>query len=154
MAYQGGVLTHLQDIPLRIESDTFSATFTSNLVPVLHEVRHALQRLRETGESTVVDLSAMPFGPGDEAGLLEIFGTGEVDATIVATGRTQVRETSYAGIWLLEHQSIDGSRLALHVEVADVPQLLRAPREDLDEAQRRLDRRLAELGANYESSTT
>ena len=35
------------------------------VAPVLHEIRHALSRLVETGEPTRIDLSAMPYGPGD-----------------------------------------------------------------------------------------
>ncbi len=57
---------------------------THNTLPLLNEVRHALKRLVRTGESTIIDLRAIPFGPGDEERLLDLLGQGEVMATLDA----------------------------------------------------------------------
>jgi hydrogenase-1 operon protein HyaF len=130
-----------------------SDSLTYNCVPVLHEIRHALERLRQTGEPTIIDLTAMPFGPGDEGGLFDALGSGEVSATVAALGETRIRETSYAGVWIVEHLSVEERRLALHVEVADVPFLLKTPAEDLEAAQRRLDAWLEELAADRDTAT-
>ena len=146
-------MSGLHEIGVRVEDPALAASLTYNLAPVLHEIRHALGRLRETGEPTVIDLSAMPFGPGDEARLLKVLGDGEVNATVSAIGDTRIRETTYPGVWVVEHLSVEGSRLALHVEVAEVPFLLRTPGEDLAEAQRRLDVFLSDLGSGEGPST-
>jgi hydrogenase-1 operon protein HyaF len=87
----------------------------------------------------------MPFGPGDEAYLLQTLGTGEVTARINAIGWTEIKETAFAGIWLVEHRSPEDARLAFHIEVAEVPFLLRTPKEDLEAARRRLETSLAEF---------
>ena len=52
------------------------AVFHPNAWPVLHEIRHALRRLAEEGEGTIIDLRAIPFGPGDEELLLRTLGEG------------------------------------------------------------------------------
>ena len=113
-----------------------------NALPVLHEVRHALERLVASGESTLIDLRAMPFGPGDEARLTGLLGTGEVQAVVAALGPTIVQETAIPGVWLIDYQNAEGQRLALHLEVTCVPSLLRTQCADLDGALGALDARL------------
>ncbi len=144
----------LQDIPVCVENTPPFDRLTHNVTPLLHEIRHALQALRDGGDPTIIDLSAMPFGPGDEDQLLAALGVGEVTATVNAIGATVMRETAYSGVWLVEHSAPDGARIALHVEVAEVPFLLKTPKEDMDGALQRLARHLEELsnGPGAESS--
>jgi hydrogenase-1 operon protein HyaF len=113
-----------------------------NAIPILHEVRHALGRLIAAGQETSIDLNAIPFGPGDEERLIDLLGTGEVAATIEALGPTQVQETAIPGVWLLDYRNVEGERLALHLEIAAVPQILRTHSEDLDSSIAALDARL------------
>jgi hydrogenase-1 operon protein HyaF len=140
-------MSGLEGISVRVEGSVAGNGLTHNLLPVLHEIRHALDRLVNENEPTIVDLTAMPFGPGDEEGLIAALGTGEVTATVNAIGETRIRETAYPGVWLVEHLSAEESRLALHIEVAAVPFLLKTPTEDMAEARRRLDVHLSEFGA-------
>jgi hydrogenase-1 operon protein HyaF len=113
-----------------------------NALPLLHEIRHALQRLRQEGEPTLIDLSAIPFGPGDRDRLLAALGEGEVSARIEALGPTLIRETALAGVWLVQYFDPDGQELVLHIEISHCPRLLRTPIEDLDLALRQLDDQL------------
>ena len=133
----------LQDIPVRLEGSSALDGLTHNVVPVLHEVRHALDLLADQGKSTIIDLTAMPFASGDEEQLRTALGEGEVVATIQAIGETRVCETGYSGVWLVEHFSPEQDRIALHLEVAEVPFLLKTPQDDLDDARKRLGKRLA-----------
>lgn len=135
----------LQDIPVRVGGSSALDGLTYNVVPVLHEVRHALDLLADKSETTIIDLTAMPFALGDEAQLCAALGEGEVVATVNALGETCVRETGYSGVWLVEHLSPERARIALHIEVAEVPFLLKTPQADLDEARRRLRERLASI---------
>jgi len=146
-------MSGLDGIPVRVEGSAAAGALTHNLLPVLHEIRHALDRLIEEGEPTIIDLTAMPFGPGDEEGLVAALGVGEVQATVNAIGETRIRETAYAGVWLVEHLSTEEARLALHVEVASVPFLLKTPTEDMAEACRRLDVTLSDFGAGEDQPT-
>jgi hydrogenase-1 operon protein HyaF len=119
-----------------------------NALPVLHEVRHALERLVASGASTLIDLRSMPFGPGDEARLTTLLGTGEVHAVVDSLGPTIVQETAIPGVWLVDYQNAEGHRLALHLEVTCVPSLLRTQCGDLDTALGALDARLGGTGAD------
>jgi hydrogenase-1 operon protein HyaF len=133
----------LQDIEVRVES----LSFRHNALPVLHEIRHALGALADAGESRVIDLRAIPFGPGDEDLLLEVLGGGEVEATVQALGSTYVRETAYPGVWLVDYRGPGGERIGLQLEVTELPALLRSQPEDVRESADRLTARLAQLGA-------
>jgi len=134
-------MTGLHGIPVRSETPAEPA-FRGNAIPILHEVRHALERLIATGESTCIDLSSIPFGPGDEERLTAGLGTGEVRAVIDALGPTQVHETAIPGVWLVDYHNAEGERLALHIEIASIPEILRTQPEDLATAIAALDARL------------
>jgi hydrogenase-1 operon protein HyaF len=69
------------DIPIRAESGGEPVSH-GNALPLLHEVRHALERLLAAGEETVIDLRSIPMGPGDEARLEAELGTGDVSARL------------------------------------------------------------------------
>ncbi|MEO5343656.1 MAG: hydrogenase expression/formation protein [Gammaproteobacteria bacterium SHHR-1] len=113
-----------------------------NALPLLHEIRHALLRLQQEGEPTLLDLSAIPFGPGDRDRLLAALGEGEVSARIEALGPTLIRETALAGVWLVQYFDPDEQELVLHIEISHCPRLLSTPVEDIDLALRQLDDRL------------
>jgi len=49
---------------------------TGNVVPLLHEIRHALERLADTGECTAIDLRSLPLAPGEGDVLESMLGEG------------------------------------------------------------------------------
>lgn len=114
-----------------------------NALPLLHEIRHALQRLIDRGEPTAIDLRALPFGPGDEAALLATLGRGEVDVSLEALGTSCIWETGFPGVWVVDHQDLEGRRIALSIEVTRIPEVLLSQPGDLATALTRLDETLA-----------
>ncbi len=144
-------MSALDSIPIAVEAPR-PAQEWGNALPILHEIRHGLERLAASGEPTVIDLRAIPFGPGDEARLLERLGRGEVEANIHALGETLIRETAIPAVWLLDFLNAEGERIALHLEIARVPGLLLTQPEDLAEAPARLDQILKGLTAAGEAA--
>lgn len=137
-------MSELDAIKIRVEGPTQGSDTALNAIPLLHEVRHALEKLSRHGETTTIDLSSIPFGPGDRQKLLDILGQGEVEATVDAMGATRVRETCFAGVWLVEYLSVSGDELATHIEVTRCPSLLVTPEQDLADAALALQERLAD----------
>lgn len=135
-------MTSIGDIPVKVEGGAAGSDF-GNALPVLSEVRHALARLLESGEPTQIDLGAMPFGPGDEERLMALLGSGEVSATIDALGPTRIRETAFTGVWVVEYLSAEEQRMALHLEIDEVPRMLRPQPGDLADALAAIDAQLA-----------
>jgi len=147
-------MSGLNAIPIVVAERDPDPADWGNALPVLHEVRHGLRRLAETGETTVIDLHAMPFGPGDEARLLAILGQGEVDAHIKVLGPSHVWEAAFPGVWLVEHRNAEDERLTLQIEISSVPEILRSQGEDILDAIARLDARFgADAGITRPSPT-
>lgn len=111
---------------------------TGNVLPLLNEIGHALDRLLDSGAPTVIDLNRLPMAPQDSAAL----GTGEVSAVITAQGRSEVRETGFPGVWRVTHFSEAGQPVARFVEVTALPDILAADPGDMAAGRTRLTRRL------------
>jgi hydrogenase-1 operon protein HyaF len=126
-------------------------TATGNVEPLLHEIRHALQRLADGKDGTVIDLRRLPLAPGEEQRIEAVLGKGEVRAEMDALGPTVVQETSYAGVWLVTHRNVEQEVVARFIEVTRIPELLQAQKEDIERGIRRLERELA--AANEETIT-
>lgn len=118
---------------------------TGNLVPILFEVRHALQRLQETGESTVIDLLAMPMSPGEELQLVTVLGPGEITAQLDSLGPSEIYETGIAGVWLLTHYNADRERVGRFLEITRLPTILESQQADIRRGLGELARRIESL---------
>jgi hydrogenase-1 operon protein HyaF len=121
---------------------------THNVIPLLHEIRHALAQLLEEGKETAIDLRSIPLAPGEEAVIEQALGEGEVQAVLSALGPSDFRETSYPGVWVVTHYNHDDKIVGKFVEVAVVPALLRSQAEDMAAGLRRLEARLMVDGGN------
>ena len=116
---------------------------TGNLIPLLHEIRHALARQLENGETHILDLGAIPMSPDELQRLLELLGEGEVHATLDARGRSDIVETRFPGVWLVTHQNDDDVVIGRFIEVCQVPDILKSQAWDADAALGRLDELLS-----------
>jgi hydrogenase-1 operon protein HyaF len=112
---------------------------TGNVEPLLHQIRHALKRLADGDDGTVIDLKRLPLAPGEQERIAETLGTGEVRAEVDALGPTIIQETSYPGVWLITHMNTDGAEVARFVEVTYIPELLRSQQADIDAGIDRLE---------------
>ena len=123
----------LQAIGLRVEGSprVAGAEFTGNVLPLLHEVRHALERLLATGEETTIDLASLPLAPGEFDRIEAALGQGEVTATLNALGPSEIRETRYSGVWLVTHRNATDEVMGRYIEIARMPSVLLAQEPDM-----------------------
>jgi hydrogenase-1 operon protein HyaF len=112
----------------------FQQAMTGNVTPLLHEIRHALQRLIETEESTTIDLRALPMAPGEMEKLETILGSGEVSAKLNALGPSEIVETSIAGVWLVTHYNMEEEVLGKYIEITSIPDILTVQPQDLHDS--------------------
>lgn len=124
-------MSGLDSIPIVVAGEIEGRLRTENLGPLLRQLEQALEDLLATGESTVIDLGAMPFSRQDEEDLRTQLGRGEVSATLNAFGPTLIEETAVPGVWLIEHRDADDRRLTLQLEVARIPSILVTPDDDI-----------------------
>ena len=105
--------------------------FTLNVLPLLHEVRHALERLLATGETTVIDMGALPLAPGEFEKIDAALGTGEVKAVLESMGPSQVYETQFSGVWRVTHFNATDEIVGRYIEVTRMPEILLAQEADV-----------------------
>ncbi len=115
---------------------------TWNVEPLLHEVKHALERLVAEGETSIIDLRSIPLAPGEEERILEILGRGEVVARLNVLGASDVVETEYSGVWIVTHYNDNEETIGRFIEVTRLPEILRSQAEDIAGASERLALRL------------
>ena len=77
----------MDSIPIEVDS---SSALTGNVLPLLHEMRHALEDFATTGTEHTIDLNSLPLAPQESRELEELLGTGEVCAQLDALGDQNV----------------------------------------------------------------
>ena len=131
-------MNSLDDIAVRVEAAT------GNVVPLLHEIRHALKRVVNGQEGTTIDLQSLPLAPGEQERIESVLGAGEVRAELDALGPTVIQETSFPGVWLVTHRNTEGEVLARFIEVTRMPDLLMSQQADIEHGLNRLANELAD----------
>lgn len=115
---------------------------TGNVPPLLHEIRHALERLARGEPGTVIDLRSLPLAPGEEERIDAILGRGEVRAELDVLGKIVVQETAYPGAWLVTHRNVDDAIVAKFIEVTRMPDILMSQQQDIERGISQLERKL------------
>lgn len=116
---------------------------TENAIPLLHEIRHAVTDLLDSGRESAIDLESLPMTTADEARLRQMLGQGEVQARLDALGKSTIQETAISGVWFVEHYNADDQLIGKYIEVSTVPSILKSQAEDIREGLQRLARLLA-----------
>lgn len=104
---------------------------TGNAPPLLRELAEQVKRLLASGESSAIDLSALPLTPADLDWLHDKLGSGEIAVTLQANGESTLNETACPGVWWVTHRNEQGAVTSQFVEVAFVPELVKAHPQDV-----------------------
>jgi len=135
----------MEDQPSLLNVKEIGTESYANVLPLLHEVRHALERYQDSGEATTIDLRRIPMTACDEEELEGFLGVGEVNIEIVALGPSQIRETQFPAVWHIVHYNSDGEVAGKFVTVAAIPDLVMTRPEDAARGLRALQQRLNDL---------
>lgn len=136
----------LDAIPIHvINAPPAESGLTGNAPPLLRELLEQVKRLLESGESSAIDLSALPLTPADLDWLHEKLGAGEIAVTLQATGESTLNETACPGVWWVTHHNEQGVVTSQFIEVAFVPELVKAHPQDVALGQETLELMIADL---------
>jgi len=123
----------LDAIPIHVvNTPPASPGLTGNAPPLLREISELLHRLLETGETAAIDLSALPLTPADLDWLRGKLGEGEIAVTLQASGESTLNETACPGVWWVTHHNEQGAVTSQFIEVAFVPELVKAHPQDVE----------------------
>jgi hydrogenase-1 operon protein HyaF len=133
----------MQNIPTTTEFNIQNdSTLTWNVKPLLHEVKHALDKLINENETSIIDLRSIPLAPGEEDTILAILGQGELSAQLASLGDSQIYETQYAGVWIVNHCNAEGDIVGRFIEVTHMPDIMYSQNSDIVSAYGRLSTEL------------
>jgi hydrogenase-1 operon protein HyaF len=136
----------LDAIPIHvINASPAEPGLTGNAPPLLRELLEGVRRLLETGESSAIDLSALPLTPADLDWLRDKLGAGEIAVTLQASGESTLNETACPGVWWVTHHNEQGVVTSQFIEVAFVPELVKAHPQDVALGQETLELMIADL---------
>jgi len=105
---------------------------------LLCEIAQALELFAQTGETSTINLRALPMGDMDRKALETRLGHGEVEARLNVAGPSEIWETSFTGVWWVRHFGGDERIAAEEINITSVPDILLAHREDARAALARL----------------
>ena len=88
----------------------------------------------------------MPLTAADLEWLRESLGNGETHISLDAGGESRLDETSCPGVWWVTHHNGQGGVASAFIEVAVVPELVKAPIDDVAAGLERLDLLISDLG--------
>jgi hydrogenase-1 operon protein HyaF len=125
-------VTSVDDIGVQVEA------MHGNVRPILNEVIHALDRLLEDDAPTTIDLAGLPFAPGELDELEATLGNGELVANLDALGSSCIRETTYPGVWWIEHRNVHDEVVGRYLEVTRLPEILCSQDADIMAGRARL----------------
>lgn len=106
---------------------------SGNADAILHEIVALLEAYTASGQTGAIDLHSLPLTPADYELLRATLADGEVHAHIDAIGNTEVRETLYPGVWWVTYYNVEGDIVADLLEVTAIPEILKAPADDVRE---------------------
>ena len=136
----------LDAIPIHvIHPSSGEPGLSGNAPPLLRELAEQVRRLLETGEPSAIDLSALPLTPADLDWLREKLGGGEIAVTLQAGGESTLDETACAGVWWVTHRNEQGGVASQFIEVAFVPELVKAHPADVAIGRERLEFMVSDL---------
>jgi len=136
----------LDAIPIHvINTPSGELGLTGNAPPLLRELLEGVRRLLETGESLAIDLSALPLTPADLDWLHEKLGAGEISVTLQASGESTLNETACPGVWWVTHHNEQGAVTSQFIEVAFVPELVKAHPQDVEIGREYLELLISDL---------
>ncbi len=117
--------------------DDFSASYARAL---LHEIHQLLESFLRKKQGGAIDLLALPLAPADLAMLKNLLGRGEVSVVLRSYGTSQIYETAYAGVWWVEHRDETGRMVGRLIEIAGIPEIIAADRDEMEASHVRLER--------------
>lgn len=105
---------------------------------LLAEISSLMENLVDRNISGSIDLLGLPLSAACLALLEQRLGTGEIKVTLTAAGKSEIYETSFSGVWWSSHADETGRVVAMLIDVAYVPEILKANIDDLRLSHRRL----------------
>lgn len=120
---------NIDNVPITVVAPDMG--LSGNAWPLMLEIAEMVRRLLDSGETSAIDLSALPLNPADKSWLRDRLGTGQIGACLEAEGPSSLDETACPGVWWVTHRDHQERVISEFIEVTYVPELMRAHPDDV-----------------------
>lgn len=110
-----------------------------NALPILVELQSHCSAYETTQSPHAINLTLLPLSDADLVFLDEQLGRGPIDTLSRAYGKCQVISTLIPNVWWVRFYNSMGTLILNTLEVVDVPAVIRAAPEDLQDSAHRLE---------------
>ena len=110
-----------------------------NALPILVELESSSAAFERDGTPHSINLSLLPLSETEQAFIDHRLGRGAVDILSRAYGKCQVISTLAPNVWWVRYFNSMGTPILNSLEVVDVPVVVKAAAEDLQDSASRLD---------------
>jgi len=128
-----------------LRGDTAAPEGVTQARAILTELADHLARWKPGRPAHAINLTLLPLSPADLAFLERRLGRGPVETLSRGYGDCRVISTACAGIWWVRYTNAMGRLILDTLEVTDIPAVVCAAPEDLEDTRRRLPDLLEEL---------
>jgi hydrogenase-1 operon protein HyaF len=108
-----------------------------NALPILTELQEQVSRWQPGDPAWVINLTLLPLSETDIRFLDETLGRGPVETLSRGYGDCQITSASFPGIWWVRYTNSMGTLILNTLEVTDIPAVVCAAQEDLDDSRQR-----------------
>lgn len=109
-----------------------------NAQPILAEIEEHCGSFRTTGQAHSINLTLLPMTVEDQVFLDEQLGLPTLDTLSRSYGKCAVRNSGVRDVWWVRYYNSMSTLILNSLEIADVPEVLRAAPEDLRDSHERL----------------
>jgi hydrogenase-1 operon protein HyaF len=109
-----------------------------NSPPVLHEIREQAGAWAPGKPAHVVNLTLLPMSPQDNEFLNQSLPAGPVAVLSRGYGKCRVSSTVLRNVWRVQYFNNMNTLILNTVEVVDIPEVVKAAREDIEDSLERL----------------
>jgi hydrogenase-1 operon protein HyaF len=137
------IVRHVGDAQLRDAGGLSQAAALApagvvNAQPILVEIEEHCRGFRMSGQTHSINLTLLPMTVEDQVFLDEQLGLPTLDTLSRSYGKCAVRNSGVRDVWWVRYYNSMSTLILNSLEIADVPEVLRAAPEDLRDSYERL----------------
>jgi hydrogenase-1 operon protein HyaF len=108
-----------------------------NALPIMTELQEQLRCWQPGKLAHVINLTLLPLSAADIQFLAQTLDVGPVETLSRGYGDCQITSTACPGIWWVRYTNSMGTLILNTLEITDIPAVVCAAQDDLDDSRRR-----------------
>lgn len=101
-----------------------------NVRSILVEIQQGLKDFNKHKDNYIIDLGSIPLSTEEREQLFELLGHGELKISLSTLGKSEIYETLFSGVWVIQHRDEQGQFNGMFIEIGDIPDIILSHEDD------------------------